>query len=197
VQVCPTGIDIRDGLQYECIGCAGCIDVCNQVMEKMDYPKGLIRYTTESAVRGDTTRILRPRIFVYAATLLVSITALGISISQRVPLELDVIRDRNALYRETNEGLVENIYTLKVINKDRERHQYRLEVSGPEGLELINKASEISVASGEVLSIPVSVRIDPVNLLKASTQIQFHIAALEREEIKQIEPARFLGPITR
>ncbi len=197
VQVCPTGIDIRDGLQYECIGCAGCIDVCDQVMEKMNYPKGLIRYTTERAMHGGKTQILRPRIFVYAALLLVSITALGYSIGQRIPLELDVIRDRNALYRETNEGLIENIYTLKIINKDRERHRYRLEVSGPAGLELINKANEIKVASGEVLSIPVSVQIDPVNLSKTSTQIQFHIAALERENISQSEPARFLGPISR
>ncbi|MEN8132207.1 MAG: cytochrome c oxidase accessory protein CcoG, partial [Pseudomonadota bacterium] len=139
VQVCPTGIDIRDGLQYECIGCAGCIDVCNQIMEKMDYPKGLIRYTTEKAMQEGKAHILRPRIFIYATLLLAMSIGLFYSISQRVPLELDVIRDRNALYRETHEGLVENIYTLKVINKDTVEHSYRLAVSGLDGVELINK----------------------------------------------------------
>lgn len=198
VQVCPTGIDIRDGLQYECIGCAGCIDVCNQIMEKMNYPKGLIRYTTENAMQEDkAVHILRPRIFIYGALLLAMSIGLLYSISQRVPLELDIIRDRNTLYRETREGLVENIYTLKIINKDTVEHSYRLEVSGLDGMELINKRGTLDVDPGTVLNVPIALRIDPVNLNKMSNRIHFRIFALDREEITQIEPARFLGPMVR
>jgi polyferredoxin len=166
-------------------------------MDKMDYPKGLIRYTTESTIQGKKTPIWRPRILVYATLLIVIAIGLGVSISQRVPLELDIIRDRNALYRETREGLVENIYTLKVINKDRETHQYSLQVSGLEGLQLINKMGNFSVASGEVLNVPVSLRTDPVNLSTTSHTIHFRVSALDREEITQTEPARFLGSLVR
>ncbi len=198
VQVCPTGIDIRDGLQYECIGCAGCIDVCNQIMEKMNYPKGLIRYTTEKAMQeGKAAHILRPRIFIYATLLLAMSIGLIYSISQRVPLELDIIRDRNTLYREAREGLVENIYTLKIINKDTVEHSYRLEVSGLDGMELINKRGTVDVNPGTVLSVPIALRIDPVNLNKMSNQIHFRITALDREDITQIEPARLLAPMLR
>jgi polyferredoxin len=166
-------------------------------MDKMNYPKGLIRYTTESRIQGEKSRIWRARILIYATLLTVIAIGLGISISQRVPLELDVIRDRNALYRETREGLVENIYTLKVINKDREAHQYSLQVSGLEGLQLVNRMGNFSVASGEVLNVPVALRVDPVNLITTSHSIQFMVSALDREEITQTEPARFLGPLVR
>jgi cytochrome c oxidase accessory protein FixG len=197
VQVCPTGIDIRNGLQYQCIGCAACIDVCDQIMDKMQYPKGLIRYTTEHTMHGKNTRILRPRVMVYA-TLLLGITAvLVLAIIQRVPLELDVIRDRNALYRETNEGLIENIYTLKVINKDRHEHRYRLGISGLEGIELFNEMGIVSVPSEEVLNVPVRARIDPAQLEKRSSTITFWIWALDDDSIQQAESARFLGPLVR
>ena len=197
VQVCPTGIDIRNGLQYQCIGCAACIDVCDQVMDKMQYPKGLIRYTTEQAMDGQTTRILRPRVLVYATLLLGILSVLILAISQRVPLELDVIRDRNALYRETNEGIIENIYTLKVINKDRNEHRYRLGISGLEGIELLNEMGNFSVPSGEVLNVPVRARVDPVHLEKRSSTIMFWISALDDDSIQRAESARFLGPIIR
>ena len=197
VQVCPTGIDIRHGLQYQCIGCAACVDVCDQVMEKMQYSKGLIRYTTEHAMHGIKTRILRPRVMVYATLLLGILAVLVVAISQRVPLELDVIRDRNALYRETNEGLIENIYTLKIINKDRNEHRYRISISGLEGIELLNEKGHFSVPSGEVLNVPVRARVDPFYLEKRSSTITFWISSLDDESIHQTESARFLGPLTR
>lgn len=130
VQVCPTGIDIRDGLQYECIACAACIDVCDQVMDRMEYPRGLIRYTTERALAGGSTRLLRPRILVYATLLLALLTGVLWSISDRVPLRAELIRDRNALYRELADGTIENVYTLKLINMDDRPHRYTLEVQG-------------------------------------------------------------------
>jgi len=137
VQVCPTGIDIRDGLQYQCIGCAACIDVCDDVMEKMNYEKGLIRYTTENAIHHEKTKIIRPRIIIYAAVMFSLIAGLVYAINNRVPLELDIIRDRNALYRETEEGLIENVYTLKLINMDEIKHEYNLSAIGIEGMVLI------------------------------------------------------------
>ncbi len=197
IQVCPTGIDIRDGLQYQCIGCAACIDVCDSVMEKMEYPKGLIRYTTENTLQGRPTRILRPRVFAYALLLLTLLGGLFYSISQRVPLELDIIRDRNALYRETREGLTENVYTLKLINMDERAHRYRISVSGLEGMRLLSRKDEIVVPSGAVVSLPIQVQVDPIQLKTASTKVQFTLAALDDPALSVTQEARFIGPIMR
>jgi cytochrome c oxidase accessory protein FixG len=195
VQVCPTGIDIRDGLQYECIGCAACIDICDEVMDKVGYPRGLIRYTTENALEGKKTRILRPRVVVYTVLLSVLTAVLAYGLLTRKPLELDIIRDRNALYRETNQGLTENFYTLKLINKSEQDHRYRITVSGLEGLRLIIADHEaIAVPAGEVLSLPVRVQVDPVNLTSMSNKIKFTMQTIDAPEIETTETARFLGP---
>ena len=197
VQVCPTGIDIRDGLQYQCIGCAACIDVCDQVMEKMGYEKGLVRYTTENAMAGIKNHIMRPRTIMYAILLTALSGGLIYKISQRVPLELDIIRDRNSLYRETPEGLVENIYILKIINMDEQAHQFDLEVSGLEGLELTMEHKQIAVPSSEVLTMPVTVQIDPVSLERTANKIEFTLKSVDDPELTQTETARFLGPVLR
>jgi len=194
VQVCPTGIDIRDGLQYQCIGCAACVDVCDQVMDKMDYPRGLIRYTTENAMEGVPGRVLRPRIVVYALLLMVLAGGLFYAISQRVPLELDVLRDRNVLYREVAGGLVENTYTLKVINMDERSHRYTLSVEGIPQLAVAGGARTIEVPAGEVKAVPVAVRTDPVHLSRASTQIRFSLQALDAPGLKATGISRFIGP---
>jgi len=197
VQVCPTGIDIRNGLQYQCIGCAACVDVCDDVMEKMGYAKGLVRYTTQNALEGKHTHIVRPRMFVYGALISVITIALFYSMFTRMPLELDIIRDRNALYRETTEGLVENIYTLKIINMDARAHTYRLSVSGLEGLNLLNRKGEFSVASGEVIELPVQLQIDPVQLQRTGNDIQFHLEATDNPGLSVTETGRFIGPVVK
>ena len=197
VQVCPTGIDIRNGLQYQCIGCAACVDVCDDVMEKMGYAKGLVRYTTQNALEGKHTHIVRPRMFVYGALISVITIALFYSMFTRMPLELDIIRDRNALYRETTEGLVENIYTLKIINMDARTHTYRLSVSGLEGLILLNRKGEFSVASGEVIELPVQLQIDPVQLQRTGNDIQFQLEATDNPELSVTETGRFIGPVVK
>ncbi len=197
VQVCPTGIDIRNGLQYQCIGCAACIDVCDEVMDKMGYAKGLVRYTTEHAMAGVQTDIVRPRTIMYTVLLLALSIGLVYAIGQRMPLELDIIRDRNSLYRETADGLVENVYTLKVVNMDKQPHRYTLAVSGLEGLELILAKPVIEVPGGEVLALPASVRADPVVLKRAANEIEFTISAKDSDKLRRTETARFLGPITR
>jgi len=194
VQVCPTGIDIRHGLQYQCIGCAACVDVCDQVMEKMNYPKGLIRYTTENAMEGKPAHVLRPRVLLYGALLLALVGGLVYAISQRVPIELDIIRDRNTLYRETDMGLVENVYTLKLINMDNVAHDYRLTVSGLPGLELDGAAGGIHLESGEVRDFPVRVRIDPIHLQRASNEIEFTLEAIDAPDLHTTQVGRFIGP---
>lgn len=194
VQVCPTGIDIRNGLQYQCIGCAACIDACNEVMDKMGYPRGLIRYTTENALEGKATHILRPRVVVYATLMTVIVGALFYAIATRTPLDLDVIRDRNTLYRETNEGWVENVYTMKVINMDDRPHTYRLSVVGLEGAILSIRDDAIHVPAGEVLNLPVGVSVDPETLKAASTEVEFVLEAIDTPGLKVTETGRFVGP---
>jgi cytochrome c oxidase accessory protein FixG len=197
-QVCPTGIDIRDGLQYQCIGCAACVDVCDEVMDKMGYPRGLVRYTTENALAGTKTRVLRPRIFVYVALLVVLFSAVSYGLLTRTPLELDIIRDRNSLYRETREGLVENIYTLKLINMSDQAQRYALSVGGLPGIELgLIENNEVVVPAGEVLSFAASVRVDPVELDRASAEVLFSVQSLDDPALRITETARFIGPVTR
>ena len=197
VQVCPTGIDIRDGLQYQCIGCAACVDVCNQVMDKMGYEKNLVKYTTQNAIDGTPTKILRPRIIVYSALLALITLALIYAMAVRVPLELDIIRDRNALYRETNDGLIENIYTLKLINMDKKAHNYSLSISGIDGLKVIKRNKDIHIPSGEVLNLPLRVQVDPINLDKTGNDLQFELKALDAPGISITETGRFIGPLIR
>jgi cytochrome c oxidase accessory protein FixG len=197
MQVCPTGIDIREGLQYQCIGCAACVDVCDDVMGKMGYPKGLISYTTENALEGKKAHPLRPRVIVYTVLLAVLTAGLIWGLAVRVPLEVDIIRDRNALYNETDTGLVENVYHLKVINMAEKPQRYSLSISGLPGLNIVGPTQDIAVASGAVQDVALRVQVDPVELKSTSSQIVFHIASETDSKIKVDQPARFLGPVTR
>ena len=197
VQVCPTGIDIRQGMQYQCIGCAACVDVCNQVMGKMGYEKNLVKYTTLNEISGIPTKILRPRIIIYFLLLVIISCALVYKMAVRIPLELDIIRDRNALYRETNEGLIENIYTLKVINMDDKAHQYTLSITGIDGMKVIQKASKIIVKSGEVLELPLSIQVDPVNLNKTAQSLNFDLISITNPDLHVEETGRFIGPLIK
>jgi cytochrome c oxidase accessory protein FixG len=194
VQVCPTGIDIRNGLQYDCIACSACIDACDDVMDKMGYEKGLIKYTTENTVLGKSTHVLRLRIIIYALILSGIMGLFVYSFTTRVALGLDVIRDRNQLYRETNEGLIENVYTLKILNMDAADHSYQLEASGIDGLELHKDLLTISVPAGGVLELPVRLRVDEAALETRSSKVRFQLVATDNSELVAEEEARFLGP---
>ena len=194
VQVCPTGIDIRDGLQYQCIGCAACIDACDDVMDKMGYEHGLIRYTTENALKGEQTHVLRPRMVVYALILIGITVGAFYSILTRTPIGMDIIRDRNSLYRETNEGLIENVYIIKLLNMDKRDHVYTLKAQGIPDLVLKKDTPEIMVKSGEVVELPVRVQVDAYNLEQRSNEITFTLTAVDNDELSVVEEARFLGP---
>ena len=197
VQVCPTGIDIRNGLQYQCIACAACVDVCDTVMDKMQYPRGLIRYTTENALEGKPSRILRPRVLIYGAVLAAISAALVISVLLRIPLDVDVIRDRNTLYRETDEGLVENVYSLRIMNMDNTAHAYRLSADGIEGLRMHSDVESVTIESGQVRELVVRLQADPANLKERSSHIQFRVQAEDSTRLVATEEARFLGPVIR
>jgi len=193
VQVCPTGIDIRDGLQYECIACAACIDACDSVMDRMNYPRGLIRYTTEHALEHRKTKVLRPRMLVYAALLLALCIGLVTSMATRTPIILDVIRDRNTLYRELPGDVIENTYTLKIINQRSEPRHFVVTVSGVAGIELDGLDNPVRVDSSGVLSLPVRVRAHRDNAY-GIMDIHFSAAATDDPGVAVREDSRFLGP---
>ena len=193
VQVCPTGIDIRKGLQNECIACAACVDACDTVMDKMNYPRGLIRYTTQNAVDGKPTRVLRPRILVYGALLTALLIAFGVALILRKPVGVDVIRDRNALYRLLDNGQVENVYNVKILNKTERPHRFRITVSGNGDLSLDTIAQWFDVGSGEVYPVAARVRRSAYEPL-GSQMIRFAIEADDDAGLHAAADARFLAP---
>ena len=195
VQVCPTGIDIRDGLQIACVSCAACIDVCDEVMGKMGYEKGLISYTTEHNLSGEKTKLVRPRLVGYAAAILIMISLFSYTIFNRTLVELNVIKDRIP-YRETMEGRVENVYLLRIINKDQHAHTYMLEASGLDGLQLEGKQN-FEVQAGEIFSSPVSVSVAPEALGSSANTIEFKIQSVDDQRISRASKSTFIGPVVR
>ena len=193
VQVCPTGIDIRDGLQYECIACAACIDACNDVMTRLEYPRNLIRYTTEHMAKGGNRRILRARTVVYASILAILLSVLVGAMLLRTPLIVDVIRDRNTLFREIGSDLIENSYTLKIINQGNDEKTFRITVSGLPNIRIEGTASTVSAQAGQVLSLPTRVQVPRQDTMGIS-EITFTVESLDRDEISVAEKSRFLGP---
>jgi len=197
VQACPTGIDIRDGLQYECITCAACIDACDDVMVKIGKPKGLVKYSTENAIEGGKTHVLRPRSLMYGAVLMLFVVAFFYALSTRLPLELNIVRDRMSLYKETNEGLIENVFNIRLMNMDAAAHDFELTVDSNEfsQAELKAETTRITLESGEVDELPVRVLVNPLEIKKRSAEIFFELKATDAPKLKIKEPARFIGPV--
>ncbi|WXL24011.1 cytochrome c oxidase accessory protein CcoG [Ectopseudomonas mendocina] len=195
VHVCPTGIDIRDGLQIECIGCAACIDACDSIMDKMNYPKGLISYTTEHNLSGKKTNLVRPRLIGYAIALVAMFCVFAYAISSRSLVELDVLKDR-VLFRENEEGRIENVYTLKIMNKAQHSVSYVIEAAGLDGLVYEGKR-EVTAEAGEVLTLPVELSIAPEKLPSSANEILFRVQAVDTPDIKTQADSRFIGPSVR
>ncbi|MFL1453453.1 cytochrome c oxidase accessory protein CcoG [Marinobacter sp. GN3S48] len=193
VQVCPTGIDIRDGLQYECIGCALCIDACDEIMDKMDYPRGLIRYTTESELEGRPSKLMRPRTFGYGAVLALMIGAIVFVLATRVPAQLDVIKDRGAPFGFNGQGRVENSYTLKIANMTEVPQTFDISVSGMEGIQLLTDTS-VEVDSGENRALPTVVDVAPETITQSNNVIRFRITSQTDESLIIETESRFVGP---
>jgi cytochrome c oxidase accessory protein FixG len=185
VQVCPTGIDIRNGLQYECIGCAACIDGCDQVMDKMGYPHGLIRYSTENALKhgwdwhGIAARVRRPRVLVYCAILLAIAVAASAALWMRVPLKVDVIRDRSSLAREVEGGRIENVYRLQLMNTQEAPRRVSIAATGAPGLgplEVLSDAQPIELGPVTTRMVTVRVRAQP-RVGRGSQAIEFVVSS--------------------
>ena len=171
VQVCPTGIDIRQGLQYECIGCAACIDACDGVMDKMAYPRGLIRFDTENGLerRASRTamlrRVLRPRVVVYTVVLLAIVGALVASLALRRPFRVDVIRDRGALARQVEAGRIENVYRLQVMNATESTQRFHVAAAGLDGAVIVSEP-DVDVQGTESRWLAVRVQLPYENARK-------------------------------
>ena len=193
VQVCPTGIDIRDGLQYECIGCALCIDACDEVMDKMEYPRGLIRYTTENELEGKPSKLMRPRTFGYGLALVLMILAMGYTIATRVPATLDVERDRGALFKFNGQGRVENSYTLRIANMTEVPQTFSISVSGMETAQILTD-TVVTVGNSANLALPTVVDVDPDVISSASNTIIFKLISETDPSLVLETESRFVGP---
>lgn len=193
VQVCPTGIDIREGLQMECIGCAACIDACDSIMDRMGYDTGLIRYTSERELEGGGFRILRPKLVGYAALLLAMFAAFSWAIVSRPLLTLDIEKDRG-LFRYNAEGQIENSYVLKILNKSQQSQGYDIRVTGLDGLEL-NNTDKVVVGAGERVERSVSVSVKPESLTDEVNTINFHLRSKADPASTVVENSKFTGAI--
>jgi cytochrome c oxidase accessory protein FixG len=197
VQVCPTGIDIRNGLQYQCIGCAACIDGCNQVMDHAGYARGLIRYSTQNALEGKLAqrdmlaRVFRPRVLVYTALLSAIAVAAAAVLWLRIPLKVDVIRDRTALSREVEGGMIENVYRLQIMNTAESERVFEITVEGLPTLQLAEPA-RVEVDATTSRMVPVRVRLQPGAAPPGTHKIEFAVHALGIERVAVREKSVFI-----
>ncbi|WP_028116995.1 cytochrome c oxidase accessory protein CcoG [Ferrimonas senticii] len=191
VQVCPTGIDIRNGLQYECINCGACIDACDEVMTKMNYSKGLISYTTERNLEGGSSKVVRPKLLGYGGALAVILISFLVLLTQLSPLQLDILRDRNSLFRYNDAEQLENVYTLKLINKTQQPQTLQLTLEGLPGHQWLGE-QQIQLAPAELLSLPISIAIAPEQIPKSIVDVRFVVTNLD-SGAKISEPSRFFG----
>ena len=207
VQVCPTGIDIRDGLQYECIACAACIDGCDDVMAKVGLPPGLIKYSTESEDKGEKRSLiqtlLRPRVIVYAVLLTLFLSGFLIALSQRANFQVDILRDRNAFYRYSEEGEIENTYQVRLMNKSQLDQHYSVSVSGLDKARIswvkpdANGHSRV-VEAGEIGEFSIIATLPVEAEFKRSQLVQFIFTEVAGDGGDQVsEKARFWGPAQR
>jgi len=199
VQVCPTGIDIRKGLQYECIGCAACVDACNIVMDKVQRPRGLIRYATENGLMQKLgalairRRMLRPRVLVYSVVLVLLVAAMGASLALRNPLKLDVIRDRGSMGREVEDGRIENVYRLQLMNTSEQAQLLRVSVSGIPSVRVVEEGP-IDIDGATTRAVPVRVRVDPGAGKPGSNKIAFTVRSVNDPDLCVSEGAAFIVP---
>lgn len=198
VQVCPTGIDIRNGLQYECTGCTACIDGCDDIMDKMGYERGLISYNTEHAIENGYTRaqmwkrVFRPRTLIYTTILWIIIIAAGVTLLNRVPLKVNIIRDRG-MPRVTETGAIDNVYKLQIMNAQEQSMTYEIEATGIPGIRILtDPVVQVGGAMGR--SVPVRVQIPAGSAEVGSNKIRFTVKDKKNPQIAVNEKAVFLVP---
>ena len=198
VQVCPTGIDIRNGLQYECIGCGLCVDACNSVMDKVNYPRGLIRFATQNAMTqhwGSSAilrRVLRPRVLFYSSVLVGLSVAMLVSMATRVPLKVDVVRDRAALSRMVAGGKLENVYSLQIMNATEATQRYRISATGLQELQVASDP-EVEIGPAESRWVSVQLQIPYGSASSGSHPVFFEVHNTAGDD-KVVEKSVFLVP---
>jgi cytochrome c oxidase accessory protein FixG len=199
VQVCPVDIDIRDGLQYECIDCGLCVDACNSVMDRMKYPRGLIRFTTQDAIETGESHVIRPRLIGYIVAVIAMLCLFAYTVGTRTPLGVDVIRDRGAkMFRETR-NTIENVYMVKINNMGQGESYFTVkvwvdEVGAKDHSYKTKKSYRAYLEEGEIFSLPVSVHIDKSKLESAKSTIYFVVTSEENADVQAIQKASFIGP---
>ncbi|MEC4725011.1 cytochrome c oxidase accessory protein CcoG [Shewanella sp. D64] len=193
VDVCPTGIDIRNGLQYECINCGACVDACNQTMDKFGYPKNLISYVSEYALKGQNKPVYRSLKFIgYGVSVLVMLVVIGIDMANKSDIQLNVLRDRQHLYRETSDNLIENSYTLKIRNKTQQIRHYLLSVDNS-AFQLENNP-QLVINPGEQLTHPVTLIARSGALTTNRTAINILITEVDKPDNSVFQQTNFFGP---
>jgi len=205
VQVCPTGIDIRDGLQYECIACAACIDACDEVMIKVGKDPGLIKYTTENEMQGKKTNIMRPRIMLYITALSIMIGLFAFTLLSRKSLAVDVLRDRNSFYRMVDAKTIENVYKLKIINKGKSAQTYEITATGFGSnsdvvltVVIDDKFNNRELAAGEMLNLPIKIRASKTDVKRRIQNIELQIKVVSEDGSTEgemvTEESKYFGP---
>ena len=198
VQVCPTGIDIRNGLQYECIGCGLCVDACNSVMDKVQYPRGLVRFATQNGMaKGWSSaqmlrRVLRPRVLLYSSVLLALCLALLLSLATRIPLKVDVVRDRASLARIVAGGQLENVYRLQIMNATEGPQRYRIQARGLQGLQVATDG-DVEVGPAESRWVAVRLQLPYDAAPQGSHTVHFDVQALG-DQAQVSEKSVFIVP---
>ncbi len=191
VQVCPTGIDIRDGLQLDCIGCAACIDACDDVMDKMGYASGLVSYTSEAALAGEPTRILRPRLVAYSTAIIIMLGALWFALDARELVDISVVKDRTVLYRKNSDGNIVNVYRLKITNKTQTPAHYDLHIANDTRLSL-TRPYTLDLKPGEIVDMPISVVMKGKSAESGMTHFEFVL--VDSTDSRTHEAANFIYP---
>lgn len=209
VQVCPTGIDIRKGLQYECIGCGACADICDSIMDKMGYARGLIKYSTQNAILNGWShtqmlqRILRPRVLIYSAVLLLLVIGLMASLWFKSSFKVDVTRDSGVMARLTDGGMLENVYRIQITNGTESTQHYQVAASGIKNLQIHtenqhhdkgeNLMGVITVKPTESKWVIIDLRVKDGSIETGSHKVTFEIKSVESKE-KVTEKSVFLVP---
>jgi cytochrome c oxidase accessory protein FixG len=194
VQVCPTGIDIRNGLQYQCIGCAACVDACDDIMDKMGYARGLVAYTTENKLAGGSWTWKRPKLIGYGVAMLTMSLLFVVVLWNRVPLSVEVIRDRGSLYQQLSDGSIENVYRLRIINMDNQPHDFVIQLDGLTGARVLPEHT-VYVSSGEIHDVMLRVLMNPAQLHSMIQAFTFRVSSQDGQLHDESE-SRFISPST-
>lgn len=192
VQVCPTGIDIRDGSQYQCISCSLCIDACDDVMDKIQAPKGLIRYTSLNDVKGKKTKLIRPKTIGYGIGLIIGISVLVYKVATIASIDLNIKRDRNVLARYAGNNQIENVYNINILNKTLTQATYKVYATGIADIKVKGGEQSYTVESGQVFDKTIGLLADKAKLTKYNTPIAIVVENINSGE-KVSSESRFLN----